>query len=186
MKRLFSLLIVSIVALSANALAEGYVDAVSGTIGGGNPQGLFGGRISAEHHWDGHWPATWGWAFTGYWDGSVAYWNATNASDNKDIWIGTIAPIIDFEKVTPIGNTTIQPYLEGSCWPALMSSDRIGDHDLGARWTFQDIVGAGVRFGKRQQYDVAYRYVHYSNADLANNNDGIDAWGTVNFTYHFA
>ena len=78
-----------------------------------------------------------------------------------------------------------QPYLEGSVGLAALSNMRLGHRHLGAHWSFQDLIGAGVRFGDNYQYDLSYHYLHYSNANIAKPNNGVDVKMLFSFAYHF-
>lgn len=49
-----------------------------------------------------------------------------------------------------------------------------GDKRMGTNFEFGDHVGLGIRFGERSQYDLAYRYQHYSNGGISNNNSGVN------------
>lgn len=45
---------------------------------------------------------------------------------------------------------------------------------MGTHFQFGDVIGAGFRFGRQQQFEVGYRFLHYSNAGISTQNPGID------------
>ena len=45
---------------------------------------------------------------------------------------------------------------------------------MGGRWQFEIRVMAGLLFGERQQYEISYGWVHYSNAGINEMNESID------------
>ncbi len=67
---------------------------------------------------------------------------------------------------------------------AYVTNKEISTRDLGSKWLFEDRLGAGFAFGPRMQYDIGYRFIHYSNAYLAQVNQGINLH-LVMFGYWF-
>ncbi len=51
------------------------------------------------------------------------------------------------------------------------------DRNLGSKLLFEDKVGLGVIVDQRHK--LGFSYIHYSNANLANPNDGADTFGLV-------
>jgi hypothetical protein len=54
------------------------------------------------------------------------------------------------------------------------ASTHIGNNDLSTAFQFASLVGVGLGFGGRGQYELSYRFTHFSNADIKQPNDGID------------
>lgn len=52
--------------------------------------------------------------------------------------------------------------------------EEIGSRDLGSRWNLEDRLGLGVLFAGGNEFGV--RFIHYSNADLASPNDGVNVY----------
>lgn len=165
------------------------IDAIGFSGGFGEPNSLVGGRVALQWHWNRFWVTkkTDAVGITGYWDASVAYWHCRGDvnGDHKKLAIFAFAPVFRMQAVRPFHNS-ILPYVEGSIGGAYMTADHIGRRDLGARWTFQDMIGLGFQFGSREQYDLSYHFLHYSNASLASPNNGIDVKVLISFVYHFA
>jgi lipid A 3-O-deacylase len=58
--------------------------------------------------------------------------------------------------------------------PAYMSQQQIGSRNLGQNWLFEDRAGIGIVLGKKQKLELGYRFIHYSNAYLAQKNNGLN------------
>ena len=117
-----------------------------------------------------------------YFDGNLAYWHTVYAT-NKSLVLGSIAPVL---RIPFFQNSAFMPYLEISVGAAMMSGTKFGYKDLGAHFTFQDMLGGGISLGAKHQFDISWHYVHYSNASLAQPNDGIDLPIFVTLAYRFS
>ena len=151
--------------------------------GMGEPNDLRGGRIALGWDWPHALLSGNQWQLTGYWDLSAAYFRVKPACHRcQQLWTVAIAPVfrwqVQFEQLVP--------YLEASVGLAGLSTLHLGYRNLGAHWSFQDLLGAGVRFGEHQQYDISYHYLHYSNANIVKPNNGVDVKILLSFAYHFA
>ena len=83
------------------------------------------------------------------------------------------------------------PYLQVGFGVALMSDEyfestdrdprHTGTTDMGSHGQFESSITAGLVYGK---FGVRIRGYHYSNAELAHPNDGIDV-AEVGFSYRF-
>lgn len=152
--------------------------------GNGDPNNLNGVRGALQWAWEKIWFAQTNLQLTGYWDLSLAYWNTDGNSfgQYKSVTIVAIAPV--FRLQTAESFNTIKPYLEASVGAALLSSNHLGDRDLGGQGQFQDMLGFGTLFGSTEQYDVSVHFLHYSNAGLSPPNMGITL-ALLTFSYHF-
>lgn len=66
-----------------------------------------------------------------------------------------------------------------------MSEDRINrERHFGSRALFGDLLGVGKSFGDKDRYELDYRFWHLSNANLADENDGI-SFHEIRFTWRF-
>lgn len=141
-------------------------------------------RFGIQRRWQARWWQT-SWAhFTGYWDLSVADFDASDLSPSTTdrgasrIWAVALAPVVRWQ-FEPIGNTTIAPYLELAVGLSYLSDDRLRSgkqrsFPLGSHFQFEDRGVAGLRFGRKGRWELAYQWFHYSNLDLASSNHGID------------
>lgn len=165
-----------IILLLGLTLESGFArTSVSAEYGGGEPDHLHGLRLAIQDYWDKHWRATRHLVLTGYWDYSVAYWHTTDNLQPKeydDTTIIALAPVFRLQGGS--SSAVIRPYAEVSVGASWMSHDNLGHRDLGAKYAFQDLLGFGLVFGKRQEFDLSYHFLHYSNAKLFSPNEGID------------
>jgi len=73
------------------------------------------------------------------------------------------------------------PFVEGGVGGAYIAHENFAGERLGSHFQFRDVLGVGLKFGATRQYSMRLRYIHYSNADLADENDGMDffvvCWG---------
>jgi len=71
------------------------------------------------------------------------------------------------------GNGFYKPFIEVGIGASFFSGTSAGDQKLGSSFNFEDRLGAGVKIGDTQR--VGVRVIHYSNAGLAQPNDGIES-----------
>lgn len=120
--------------------------------------------------WDKQWLKSGDWSLGGYWEADVSYWKGDSPGGNS---IGGIGFTPVFRYGTDTGS--IAPYVEAAVGVHLFSSVRINDEKkMGTAFEFGDHVGFGVRFGEKLRYDLGYRFQHYSNAGISDNNGGIN------------
>jgi lipid A 3-O-deacylase len=158
--------------------------AVRISVGKGKPNQLHGGRLALDWDWSDPLLSGQRWQLTGAWQASVAYWQIHDKCTGCDtLFTLAAAPSIRWQYQPEA--TSWRPYIEASVGPALLSNDQLGDRNLGDKWAFQDLLGTGVLFGKRQQFDLSWHYLHYSNANIIRPNRGIDVKYLVSLAYHF-
>ena len=58
--------------------------------------------------------------------------------------------------------------------PTLLSKKNIDGYKTGPNITYQDFMGIGAYFGKKRNYNVELRIMHYSNGNIFPENDGVD------------
>lgn len=146
---------------------------ISVSWGRGKPDKLRGGRISYHQPWgEGNWFASVP-GFSGFWDYNAAYWNTDGdpAGFNKNIAVVSVAPLL---RLTFTPEQTIRPYIEGGIGFAALTRSHLGHRDLGAAWSFQDLIGFGLEWGEKRTLRASYHYLHYSNASIVPPNEGID------------
>lgn len=109
--------------------------------------------------------------FTGYWDTAYTYWQGDETASNHSL---SLAPVFVYE----FAGETIKPYIEAGIGVAFFSDTELEDNKLGSSFQFEDRLGFGVRFNGQQ---IGVRALHYSNAGLSSNNDGVE-----NYSLHYA
>lgn len=65
-------------------------------------------------------------------------------------------------------------YIEAAVGASRLSRKEIAGRELGMHFEFEDRLGAGFRFGSQKQFDLSYRFLHFSNANLGKSNNGIN------------
>lgn len=115
-------------------------------------------------------------------------------SSNGDRWAASLQPVVEVGRLKYSGNRAgrdslnygsggvnfrfslpgqnLTPYFEAGLGGALLSSTTLGPKSLSTRFQFTEWVGLGIDIG--QHMSVAYRFVHFSNANIKRPNDGID------------
>jgi lipid A 3-O-deacylase len=83
----------------------------------------------------------------------------------------SITPMLSYRH--SFGAVTL--YIEGGIGLTYIDDDILGDRMLGSRLMFEDKIGIGLVFYERHR--LGFAYIHYSNADLGDENDGLDAIG---------
>ncbi|MBN2689573.1 MAG: acyloxyacyl hydrolase [Gammaproteobacteria bacterium] len=151
--------------------------AITASFGMGRPNKLRGARISYAIqpgflNYD---------PLSVYFDFSGAYWS-NSYHKYKSMFVIALAPVLRW---TITKAYKYRPYLEASVGGAWLSRQHFGHRDLGSPFNFQDMLGGGVNFGDRHQYDLAIHYLHYSNAGLAPPNNGIDVKMLLTFAYRY-
>lgn len=63
--------------------------------------------------------------------------------------------------------------------PTLLSKQFLDGQNLGGRFTFQDLLGVGVFFGKHRDYYLQFDISHYSNGNMAAPNPGVKVPTTI-------
>jgi lipid A 3-O-deacylase len=157
------------------------LDGVSLELGNGQQTDIL--RVGALWNMNQSWLSDGDWHVTGYWEVSAAKWQGrSSVGNNQTITDLGVTPVFRF---SPKVLSPISPYLEGAIGVHLISPTFIYDNrHFGGAFQFGDHLGAGLLFGERHQYDLAYRFQHLSNAGLKQPNQGINL-NEIHFAYHF-
>jgi hypothetical protein len=165
--------------LAASALVlmavqpAGALDGVSTELGYNDDVRMW--RAGLQWKWERRWWRGGRWELGGYWDLSAGGWR--NGEDT--IYDVGLTPVFRLEGTAP-GSA----YLEAAIGFHLLSDLEI-DHDrsFSTRFQFGDHIGAGLRFGPRDRYDLSLRLQHLSNGGIRRPNPGID-FLQLRFQYH--
>jgi lipid A 3-O-deacylase len=143
-------------------------------------------RGALAWHWDKVWCLGSQLALTGYTELSYHYLSGKKGhrADSTDhLNAVALAPV--FRLLSRSTFDGIRPYFEGAIGIAYLSDVEIGGRELGLHGQFEDRIGIGTLLGSRQQYDVNFRFMHFSNGFLGNQNDGINIYYlTLGYWWH--
>jgi hypothetical protein len=113
-----------------------------------------------------------GFHFTLLGEGHVSYWHTTEDNAvHPSIWEVGITPVVRFVKSAGY----FRPFIEAGIGVRLLSHARITeDLTVSTAFQFADMVGVGMVFGEKQNYEAGFRFQHVSNAGIKDPNPGIN------------
>lgn len=110
-----------------------------------------------------------GWAVKAHLDFNIAQIDGKLAGANKGIVVLGVTPTLRFEPKSSPG------FIEFGIGAHYFDEKTINSgKSVGTHFEFGDLLGVGVRFGAKQQFEAGYRIIHYSNAGISTNNPGLD------------
>jgi len=115
--------------------------------------------------------------------GRVDHWHGveTNAIVD-DLWDLSATPVF---RVQPEDHSGVTAFLDVGIGVSLISHTQINAHRvLSTAFQFNELIGPGVSFGERGQYEVAFRVQHTSNDGIKEPNNGL-TFRTLVFQYVF-
>ncbi|OYY95599.1 MAG: hypothetical protein B7Y41_03625 [Hydrogenophilales bacterium 28-61-23] len=125
-------------------------------------------RIGARWDWNKYWNVNAQWNASGFWEASLGYLKSNGVGQQNNVDVG-LTPV--FRLRSGISRF----YVEGGIGAHLLSHDRLNAHrELGGNLLFGDLLGFGWNIGNKDRYELGYRFLHYSNANFAEPNDGIN------------
>lgn len=121
---------------------------------------------------------------SGYWEPAAGYVYANNTKkgENDSLWIFGFSPVFEVQ-IPAYEHAILSPFFEFGIGLAYLSKNKMNHKKLGNHYQFEDRLGFGFYFAKRQAA-LTYRYMHYSNASLYDNNSGLD-FNTFSLTWFF-
>jgi hypothetical protein len=125
-------------------------------------------RFSLRWDWRKYWNVGDQWNASGFWETGLGYMDSEGISQ-KNTWQVGFAPVIRLRSgVSPF-------FFEGGIGAHWLSNDRLNLYrELGSNLQFSEILGFGWNVGNKDHYELGYRFTRYSNANLAEPNDGIN------------
>ncbi|MDR5832775.1 acyloxyacyl hydrolase [Caballeronia sp. LZ034LL] len=113
-----------------------------------------------------------GFHFTVVGEGHVSYWHTTEDNAvHPNIWEFGLTPVLRFVKSAGY----FRPFIEAGVGVRLLSHTRITqDFTVSSAFQFADMVGVGMIFGEKQNYQAGFRFQHLSNASIREPNPGIN------------
>jgi len=169
---LFPLLLYSAV---AGASSNNWIDAVSLSFGedeDSNDTDMY--RIGLQNNWERTWFNGGAWFVGGYWDAELAYMESDHKnSQNDDLYDLGLTPVFRLQRDASL-SSGVSPYAEFGIGPHLISETRLGKQKYSTALQFGSLIGFGVGFGDKGQYELSYRLQHISNADIKVPNQGMN------------
>lgn len=130
------------------------------------------GRVAFQ--WDSgkSWFTDGDWHVAAYWEPALGFWQGKSNKGDSQIYEFAFTPVLRLEK-KPFNGWS--PYIENGVGIHLITGNRVtDDRNLSSNYQFGSHIGAGMRFGKHNQFDIGYRLQHLSNAGLKQPNQGIN------------
>jgi len=114
--------------------------------------------------------------------GRLDHWYGTEANAPvTDLWDLSATPVLRLE---PAARTGLTVFLDAGIGVSLISHTRIDSRVLSTGFQFNELIGPGVRFGGRGQFEIALRVQHTSNDGIREPNNGL-TFRTLVFQYAF-
>lgn len=119
-----------------------------------------------------------------YFEVSASFWDADQGglTGQDSLFEGGLTGVLRYQR--EVGRGFITPFAELGTGPHLMSEREFVNRDFDLNFCFGSHLGAGLKFGEKGAYEVMYRFQHLSNADLGDDNPGIN-FHLVRFGYRF-
>ncbi len=129
-------------------------------------------RVGFQNRWKHTWFDGGAWFLGGYWDTALGFMETDFGSDNELLDL-SLTGVFRFQRDADL-SSGLTPFAEAGIGPHLISDTRLGKRDLTTAFQFGSVVGFGVGFGERGQYELSYRFQHISNGDIKKPNDTLD------------
>ena len=175
--------LISVLALSCAVICTGishaagnnWIDAMSLTYGedmDDNDSKLY--RLGLQNKWERTWLNDGAWYVGGYWDAELAYMESDHKnSENDNLFDLGLTPVFRMQRDATL-SSGVSPYAEVGIGPHLISETRLGKQQYSTAFQFGSLIGFGLGFGDKGQYELSYRFQHISNADIKTPNNGIN------------
>ena len=110
-----------------------------------------------------------------YYETSLGYWKGQNSSNLYSV---SFTPVFRYIFVKYYD---VKPYLEAGIGGTYITKTKIEQENFGTHFQFENIIGIGF---KLYDFDISYRYMHYSNAGIDKHNSGADV-NVISISYRF-
>lgn len=175
LKTLMTILLAFGLGTSALASDSRWIDALSFTYGQDEDSSdIEAYRVGLQNRWERTWFNGGAWYLGGYWDAELAWIDSDNNDEgNTELWDLSLTPVLRYQRDAEL-SSGVTPFAEAGIGAHLLSDTRLGDQKLSTAFQFGSMVGFGLGFGERGQYELSYRFQHISNADIKKPNDGLN------------
>lgn len=159
----------------AQAAGNNWIDAMSLTYGEDNDNNetrVY--RLGLQNKWERSWLHGGAWYVGGYWDAELAYMESDHEySENDELFDLGLTPVFRMQRDAEL-SSGVSPYAEVGVGPHLISETRLGNQQYSTAFQIGGMLGFGLGFGEKGQYELSYRYQHISNGDINTPNNGMN------------
>jgi lipid A 3-O-deacylase len=160
--------------LFAGSADRTWVNAVSLTFGTSNDFDESDvSRVGFQKTWRHSWFDGGAWYLGGYWDTGLTRIKA-DTGHTGTVYDINLSPVFRYQRDAGL-SSGLTPFAEAGFGVHLLTDTHIGNNNLSTAFQFGSLLGLGVGFGERGQYELTYQYTSMTNADLKKPNDGFDA-----------
>ena len=159
----------------AQAAGSNWIDAISLSYGEDNDNNetkVY--RLGLQNKWERSWLNGGAWYVGGYWDAELAYMESDHKkSKNDELFAIGLTPVFRMQRDADL-SSGVSPYAEAGIGPHLLSETRLGKQQYSTALQIGSMLGFGLGFGEKGQYELSYRYQHISNGDIKTPNNGMN------------
>jgi hypothetical protein len=151
------------------------------TLSGGPSSDADGIRVAAGWDWNKRWFSDGDWHLGGYWEANLGYWQGREAGA-RNLWSLGVTPVF---RLAANDRQHSRWFWDFGVGLQVQSDDHVNtERQLGSRVLFSDVLGVGRTFGDKDRHELGYRFWHLSNANLADENDGL-SFHEIRWTWRF-
>ena len=110
-----------------------------------------------------------------YYETSLSYWKAESGGNISSI---SFTPMYRYDFNQYYDST---PYIEIGIGLSYLSESKLDSENFGTHVQFEDVIGIGYKFS---DFDLSFRYIHYSNAGMDSNSAYVD-FSMISISYEF-
>jgi hypothetical protein len=129
-------------------------------------------RLGLQNRFERSWFHGGAWYLGGYWDMELARMDA-GSGDHEELYDVSLTPVFRYQRDVNL-SSGVTPFAEAGIGAHLLSDTRIGSRKLSTAYQFGSLLGVGLGFGERGQYELSYRIQHLSNCDIKKPNNGLN------------
>jgi len=160
---------------SVQAAGNNWIDAISLSFGEDNDNNetkVY--RLGLQNKWERSWLNGGAWYVGGYWDAELSYMESDHKkSKNDELFAIGLTPVFRMQRDADL-SSGVSPYAEAGIGPHLISETRLGNQRYSTALQIGAMLGFGLGFGEKGQYELSYRYQHLSNGDIKTPNNGMN------------
>ena len=130
-------------------------------------------RVSFQKRWHHSWFTSGAWFLGGYWDNALTRMKADTGHTGA-VYDLSVTPVFRYQRDAGL-SSGLTPFAEAGFGLHLLTDTHIGSNNLSTALQFGSLLGLGLGFGDRGQYELTYQYTSLTNGDISKPNDGFNA-----------